>query len=97
MMADFVTLGGLRRGVARRELRYAPVLLLAAMTAACAGQPMTGGARAAMDKFMSDHPRGRHGAVRYDMGQLGLDRAERRAALAFYTERFGLREEAAGG
>jgi hypothetical protein len=59
-----------------------------------AGQPMTDEARSAMKAFMADHPRGRHGAVRYDMAQLGLDRQERRAALAFYTARFGLQEEA---
>lgn len=58
-----------------------------------AGQRMTGEARAAMEAFMAGHPRGRHGAVRYDMGQLGLDRDERRAALAFYSTRFGLRDE----
>ena len=58
-----------------------------------AGQPLTDDARAAMDAFMADHPRGRHGAVRYEMRQLGLDPVERRVALAFYTDRFGLREE----
>ena len=61
-----------------------------------AGQPMTGQAKAAMESFMAEHPRGRHGAVRYDLAQLGLDREERRAALAFYAERFGLREESGG-
>jgi hypothetical protein len=59
-----------------------------------AGQPMTDGARAAMGQFMADHPRGRHGSVRYDPAVLGIDREERRRALAFYTERFGITEEA---
>jgi hypothetical protein len=55
-----------------------------------ADQPMTDGARAAMDEFIAEHPRGRHGAVAYDLGQFGLDRAERRRALAFYVDRFGV-------
>ncbi len=55
-----------------------------------AGQPMTPDARAAMDRFMAEHPRGRHGAIAYDLQQFGLDRAERRKALAFYIERFGV-------
>jgi hypothetical protein len=53
-----------------------------------AGQPMTDDARAAMAQFMVDHPRGRHGAVEYDLSQFGLDRAERREALRFYSDRF---------
>jgi hypothetical protein len=55
-----------------------------------AGQPFTPTVRAAMQEFMDAHPRGRHGGVRYDMGVLGLDAAERRAALAFYASRFGV-------
>ena len=58
-----------------------------------AGQPMTDAARAAMAQFMVDHPRGRHGAVEYDLTQLGLDPAERRAALRFYSDRFGVELE----
>ncbi len=56
MTADFVTLGGLRRGVARRVLRHAPVLLLAAMTAACAGQPMTGAVASLRDAASAPAP-----------------------------------------
>jgi hypothetical protein len=55
-----------------------------------AGQPMDHAARAAMSSFMAVHPRGRFGAVEYDLAQFGLDPAERRAALAFYTDRFGV-------
>lgn len=58
-----------------------------------AGQPMTDEAHAAMDRFMAEHPRGRHGTVEYDLAQVGLDRAERRAALQFYVERFGVEPE----
>jgi hypothetical protein len=53
-----------------------------------AGQPFTAGTRAAMDAFMVEHPRGRHGAVLYDADQLGIDAGELRLALAFYSERF---------
>ena len=58
-----------------------------------AGQPMTDAARAAMAQFMADHPRGRHGAVEYDLTQFGIDPAERRAALRFYSDRFGVELE----
>jgi hypothetical protein len=60
---------------------------------ALAGQPFTAGVRAAMDAFMHDHPRGKWGSVDYRLEDLGLDRDERRAALAFYAQRFGLRDE----
>jgi hypothetical protein len=55
-----------------------------------AGQPMDDCARAAMTAFMAAHPRGRHGAVVYDLAEFGLDTAERREALSFYSERFGV-------
>ena len=60
---------------------------------ALAGQPMEDATRAAMDNFMVEHPRGRHGSVTYSLASLGLDYDEWRQALAFYTDRFGLREE----
>src|SRR5262249_18486809 len=58
-----------------------------------AGQPMTDDARAAMAQFIADHPRGRHGAVGYDLSQPGLDRDERREALRFYSDRFAVELE----
>jgi len=58
-----------------------------------AAQPFTDTARAAMGGFMAEHPRGRHGGVHYDPTELGIDRAERRDALAFYTMRFGVTVE----
>ena len=58
-----------------------------------AGQPMTPDVRAAMAAFMEAHPRGRHGAVRYDLEALGLDRAELRRALAAYVDRFSVSVE----
>ncbi len=58
-----------------------------------AGQPLDDRARASMAAFMAEHPRGRFGTVEYELGQFGLDAGERRAALAFYTERFGVTAE----
>ena len=58
-----------------------------------AGQPFTADVRAAMDAFMADHPRGRHGGIRYDLAALGIDVEERRAALQFYVDRFGIESE----
>ncbi|MBM3675383.1 MAG: sulfotransferase [Actinobacteria bacterium] len=61
-----------------------------------AGQPFTDETEAALGRFMSAHPRGRHGTVVYDATALGLDLDERRRALGFYTERFGVVEELRG-
>ncbi|MFM8304213.1 MAG: sulfotransferase family protein [Actinomycetota bacterium] len=58
-----------------------------------AGQPTTEAGRAAMDRFVAEHPRGRHGTVDYDITQFGLDPAERRAALRFYSDRFAVPDE----
>jgi hypothetical protein len=58
-----------------------------------AEQPLDDRAREAMASFMAAHPRGRHGAVEYDLAQFGLDAAERRHALSFYTDRFGVTAE----
>jgi hypothetical protein len=55
-----------------------------------ADQPLTDRAQAAMAAFMAQHPRGRFGAVRYDLAQFGVDATERRAAFRFYTDRFGV-------
>jgi hypothetical protein len=58
-----------------------------------AGQPLDGASRSAMAAFMAEHPRGRFGTVEYDLTPFGLDRAELRRTLSFYTERFGVTEE----
>lgn len=58
-----------------------------------ADQPLTDEARKSMDAFMSSHPRGKHGSVIYNMEELGLNREERRKAMAFYVERFNVTEE----
>jgi hypothetical protein len=58
---------------------------------AVAEQPFTREVRAAMDTFMVDHPRGRHGGLVYDLeGDFGVDPAERRRAMRAYTDRFGV-------
>jgi hypothetical protein len=58
-----------------------------------AGQPLDGRATESMASFMDTHPRGRFGAVTYDLAEFGLDGPERRKALGFYTERFGVTPE----
>jgi hypothetical protein len=58
-----------------------------------ADQPMTTTARDAMDAFMAEHPRGRHGGVVYDLGDFGLDADERYKALQFYIDRFDVEIE----
>ncbi len=55
-----------------------------------AGQPFDDATRAAMAAFMAEHPRGKFGTVEYDLAQFGLDAEERREALRFYTDRFGV-------
>lgn len=55
-----------------------------------AGQPLDTSAEAAMAAFVAEHPRGRHGTIVYELEQFGIDPAERRQALAFYTDRFGI-------
>ena len=53
--------------------------------------PFTPDVRAAMDAFMVEHPRGRHGGVLYDLeGDFGIDPAERREAMRDYTDRFAV-------
>ena len=59
-----------------------------------ADQPFGPDVRGAMERFVRDHPRGRHGGVRYDLeGDFGIDPAERRAALRDYVDRFGVATE----
>jgi hypothetical protein len=53
-----------------------------------AGQPLDERSSTAMRAFMAEHPRGKFGAVHYDLTEFGLDAPERRRALSFYTDRF---------
>jgi hypothetical protein len=50
-------------------------------------------ARAAMRSYRESHARGRLGAIDYRLEDFGLDAAERRRALRFYQERFGVPDE----
>ena len=61
---------------------------------ALADLPFTDATRAAMDAFMVQHPRGRHGGLIYDLADFGLDADECREAFAFYTSRFAVTSEA---
>ena len=58
-----------------------------------AGHPFTSTAKAAMDAFMADHPRGKFGRIDYDLADFGLDAGECRERFAFYVERFGVTPE----
>ena len=58
-----------------------------------AGQPWTDAAQWAIRAYMDASPRGRHGSIDYRLEDVGLDAAERRRALRFYSERFGVPEE----
>jgi hypothetical protein len=58
-----------------------------------AGHPVTDASRAAIRAFMDANPRGKHGTIEYRLEDVGLDPAERRAALRFYSDHFGVEEE----
>jgi hypothetical protein len=60
---------------------------------ALADHPFTPTARAAMDAFMADHPRGKFGRIDYDLADFGLDAGECRERFAFYVDRFGVTPE----
>jgi hypothetical protein len=50
---------------------------------------MTPEARADLDTFMADNPRGKHGRIAYDLrGQFGLDPDDVRARFGYYFDRF---------
>jgi len=57
------------------------------------GRELTPRTEAAMREFLAANPRGKHGAHAYRLEELGLDPAERRKALAFYSDRFGVPAE----
>ena len=53
-----------------------------------AGQPWTEASQQAIRDYMDAHPRGRYGSVEYHLDEFGLDAAERREALRFYSDHF---------
>jgi hypothetical protein len=59
-----------------------------------AGLPVTPEARAQLDAFMAENPRGKFGRVVYDLrGDFGIDPDALRRRFAFYFERFPVRVE----
>jgi hypothetical protein len=58
-----------------------------------AGQPLDDVARSAMTRFIADHPRGKFGAVEYDLAAFGLDPRALRRQMDFYSERFDVTQE----
>ncbi len=59
-----------------------------------AGLPMTPEARARLDAFMRENPRGKHGQVVYDLkADFGLDPDAARERFGFYYERFAVHPE----
>jgi hypothetical protein len=58
-----------------------------------AEQPWDAAAQGAIGRYVASHPRGRHGSVVYRLEDFGIDPAERRRALRFYQERFGIADE----
>jgi Sulfotransferase family len=58
-----------------------------------AGQPFTEQTQLDMNRFMSSHPRGRHGTVVYDFDDMALDPNQLEHRLDFYVRRFGLTRE----
>ena len=58
-----------------------------------AGQPMTDGARAAMQAFMDEHPRGKFGGIGTTSPTSASTPPNAAGALRFYTDRFGVTEE----
>lgn len=58
-----------------------------------AGQPLTDDSRAAMAKYLADHPRGRYGRISYKLADFGLEADDVRARTQFYVDHFGLQLE----
>jgi hypothetical protein len=55
--------------------------------------PLDDAARAAIRHYLDASPRGRHGRIAYPLEDVGLDPTERRAALRFYSDHFGVADE----
>ncbi len=55
--------------------------------------PVDEAARQAMRDYLEASPRGRHGRIAYVLEDLGLEEQERRAALRFYSDHFGVADE----
>jgi hypothetical protein len=58
-----------------------------------AGREYSEATEGAIDRFLAENPRGKHGLVDYRLEDLGIDLEERRRALQFYCERFGVAQD----
>jgi hypothetical protein len=58
-----------------------------------AGVPFDEASKAAIERYQTEHPRGRFGRVRYDLADFELDARELRERFRFYTDRFPVRLE----
>ncbi|MBI4515329.1 MAG: sulfotransferase [Deltaproteobacteria bacterium] len=74
------------------ELMADPLAIVRRIYAA-AERELTPSAEAAMRAYLAANPRGKHGAHSYRLESLGLDPAERRAALRDYQQRFQVPDE----
>jgi hypothetical protein len=55
---------------------------------------MTDDARASLDAYVADNPRGKHGRIVYDLvGDFGVDPDALRNRFGFYYERFPVKIE----
>jgi hypothetical protein len=64
---------------------------------ALADLEMTPEARGALDRFMQENPRGKHGRLVYDLqGDFGVDPEALRKRFDFYFERFPIQAERGG-
>jgi hypothetical protein len=60
-----------------------------------AGLEMTAEARASLNQYMTENPRGKHGRILYDLpGDFGVDPEDLRKRFDFYYERFPVQMEA---
>jgi len=57
------------------------------------GEPLEGEVRERVRAFLDANPKGKHGAIDYRLGDLGLDAADLRERLRFYCERFEIPAE----
>ena len=57
------------------------------------GQPFTDEAERAIQAFIDNNPKGKHGTVQYRLENVGINPAERREALKFYQEFFDVPNE----
>jgi hypothetical protein len=56
---------------------------------------MTAEARASLNQYMTENPRGKHGRILYDLpGDFGVDPEDLRKRFDFYYERFPVQMEA---